>query len=375
MSRLLKHEAFFNPRAGVPIQYVLRVEFATDDPAPLTSPYGDGVSSITVVETDGSFAASGGVLTFTAQASPAWGDQRFYGAGVARQAGRTLKTLFRYSTAGQAVYLAAFAQSNNPGFGSAAGIDNGIAKASGTTINYAANAALIAGGITFEALSSNTAYEVAVVLRSAGAFYFSKLSGSWELMWIDSAGSTATVYPMFGNYDSAGSLDYFRVGDLLGPFTSDNGIATLDVSSPAGSYTGTADQIIEMTLTAPGTITTEAGFRFRVVDANNYWRAYFNTSGAFRVDSVEAGVATNRINVAGVIGAGQTRTIRIVSDGTAQDAFSLASATWTKRGSQLTNDIHTTATGMATDVGAGWTAANLRAYPRTSAQYTVLDSL
>lgn len=360
---------------GVSVSPVLTVNFATDDAAPLTSPYAGELGSLTIVETDGTFTVSGGVLTYTAQTTAAWGDQRFYGAGVARQAGRTLKTLFRYSTAGQAVYFCTFAQSNNPGFGSAAGIDNGIAKASGTTINYAANAALIAGGITFEALSSNTAYEVAVVLRSAGAFYFSKLSGSWELMWVDSAGSTATVYPMFGNFDSAGSLDYFRLGDLPAPFTTDNGIATVNAASPSGSYTGTADQIIEMTLTAPGTITTEAGFRFRVVDANNYWRAYFNTSGAFRVDSVEAGVATNRINVAAVIGAGQTRTIRIVSDSTAQDAFSLASATWTKRGSQLTNDIHTTATGITTDVGAGWTAADLRSYPRTSPQYAIFDSL
>lgn len=359
---------------GSPITYQLKVEFATDDAAPLTSPYVGETGSLTVVETDGTFAVSGGTLTYTAQTTAAWGDQRFYGAGVTRQAGRTLKTLFRYSTAGQAVYFCAFAQSNNPGFGSAAGIDNSIAKASGTTINFAAGAALVAGH-TFEALSSNTAYEVAVVLRSAGAFYFSKLSGSWKLMWVDAAGTTATVYPMFGNFDSAGTLDYFRVGDLPAPFTTDNGIATLNVSSPSGSYTGTADQIIEMTLTAPGTITTEAGFRFRVVDASNYWRAYFNTSGAFRVDSVEAGVATNRINVAAVISAGQTRTIRIISDGTAQDAFSLSGSTWTKRGSQLTNDIHTTATSIETDVGAGWTAANLRSYPRTSTGYNVLDSL
>ena len=375
MSRLIRFEQFFNPQSGVVIPYLLRVEFATDDPAPLTSPYGDGVGSITVVETDGSFAASGGTLTYTAQASPAWGDQRFYGAGVTRQAGRALKTLFRYTTAGQAVYFCAFAQSNNPGFGAAAGIDNGFAKASGTSINYAASAALVGGGLTMEVLASATDYQTVVVLRSAGAFYFSKLSGSWKLVWVDAAGSTATVYPIFGNYDSAGSLDYFRLGDLPAPFTTDHGIATLNVASPSGSYTATADQIIEMTLTAPGSITTEAGFRFRVVDANNYWRAYFNTSGAFRVDSVEAGVATNRISVAGVISGGQARTIRVISDGTAQDAFSLASATWTKRGSQLTNDIHTTATGIATDVGAGWTVSNFRSYPVESPQYNVLDRL
>jgi hypothetical protein len=353
---------------------VLTVNFATDDAAPLTSPYAGELGSLTIVETDGTFAVSGGKLTYTAQTTAAWGDQRFYGAGVARQAGRALTTTFRYSTAGQAVYFCAFAQSNNPGFGSAAGIDNSIAKASGTTINYAAGAALIAGH-TFESLSSNTSYQVAVVLRSAGAFYFSKLSGTWELMWVDAAGTTATVYPMFGNFDSAGSLDYFRLGDLPAPFTTDNGIATVNAASPSGSYTATADQLIELTLTAPGTITTEAGFRFRVVDSNNYWRAYFNTSGAFRVDSVETGVATNRINVAGVITAGATRTIRVISDGTAQDAFSLATATWTKRGSQLTNDIHTTATGIETDIGAGWTAANLRSYPRTSSTYNLLDNV
>lgn len=140
-------------------------------------------------------------------------------------------------------------------------------------------------------------------------------------------------------------------------------------------YTATADQLIELTLTAPASITTEAGFRFRVVDADNYWRAYFDTSGAFLVDSVEAGTPTNRISVAAVITGSATRTIRIISDGTAQNAFSAASGTWTKRGAQLTNDIHTTATGIETDIGAGWTAASLRSYPRTSSQYTVLDTL
>ncbi len=375
MSRLIRFEEFFRgARGGRAAAPVLTVNFATDDAAPLTSPYAGELGSLTIVETDGTFAASGGTLTYTAQTTPAWGDQRFYGAGVARQAGRALRTLFRYSTAGQAVYFCAFAQSNNPGFGSAAGIDNSIAKASGTTINYAAGAALIAGH-AFETLSSNTDYQVAVVLRSAGAFFFSKLSGSWKLMWVDSAGSTATVYPMFGNYDSAGSLDYFRLGDLPAPFTTDNGIALLNVASPSGSYTGVANAIVEMTLTAPASITTEAGFRFRVVDANNYWRAYFNTSGAFLVDSVEAGVATNRISVAAVITGSAERTIRVISDGTAQDAFSLASATWTKRGAQLTNNIHPTATGIETDVGAGWTAANLRVYERTSPQYDVLDTV
>jgi hypothetical protein len=50
-------------------------------------------------------------------------------------------------------------------------------------------------------------------------------------------------------------------------------------------------------------------------------------------------------------------------------------APWTKRGSQLTNDIHTTATGIETDIGAGWTAANLRSYPRTSSTYNLLDNV
>lgn len=360
---------------GNPVVPQLGINFSTDDAAPLTSPYTGETGSITVVELDGTFAVSSGILTYTAQTTAAWGDQRFYGAGLTRQAGRTLTTKFKYTTAGQAVYFAAFATSNNPGFGAAAGIDNGFAKATSTSINYAAGAVLVGGAIAMEALNSNTDYQVALVLRSAGAFYFSKLSGTWELMWVDSAGSTATVYPVFGNFDSAGTLDYFRVGDLPSPFTTDNGIATVNASSPSGSYTGTADQIIEMTLTSPGTITTEAGFRFRVLDANNYWRAYFNTSGAFRVDSVEAGVATNRINVAAVISTSQTRTIRVISDGTAQDAFTLSGATWSQRGSRLTNDIHTTQTGIATDIGAGWTAANLRSYPRTSSTYNLLDNV
>jgi hypothetical protein len=86
---------------GVSVSPVLTVNFATDDAAPLTSPYAGELGSLTIVETDGTFTVSGGVLTYTAQTTAAWGDQRFYGAGVARQAGRTLKTLFRYSRRGR----------------------------------------------------------------------------------------------------------------------------------------------------------------------------------------------------------------------------------------------------------------------------------
>lgn len=354
---------------------VLSVAFATDDAAPLTSPYSGEVGELTIVQTDGTFAASGGALAFTAQTTPAWGDQRFYGAAVARAAGRAVATRHRYTTGGIGIYMLAFARVTNPAISGGSGIEHAIPREN-NQVKLIANAALVGvGGHVFETLNSATDYPIAIVLRTSGAFYFSKLGGSWELIWIDGIASTATLYPLFANYDSAGSMDYFNVGDLPAPFTTDNGIALLNVASPSGSYTGVANALIEMALTAPGSITTEAGFRFRVVDANNYWRAYFNTSGALRIDSVEAGVATNRINVAGVITGGATVTIRVISDGTAQDAWSLSGTTWTKRGSQLTNNIHPTATGIETDIGAGWTAANLRVYERASAQYTVLDTL
>ena len=200
---------------------------------------------------------------------------------------------------------------------------------------------------------------------SAGIYYF--VNG--ELRWVNLA-STGNPSPVVSTNANSCNVQWVKAKLFGGAFATQNGIATLDVASPSGSYTGTADQILHITLTAPGTITTEAGIRFRVLDANNYNRAYFGTSGEFKLDKVVAGTPTNLINVAAVISAGQTRKIIVTMKGTSIQASTVSGIVPTRRGADLTEGNQSTQTTVATDIGAGWSAANLRSFPRNSVIYT-----
>jgi hypothetical protein len=167
-----------------------------------------------------------------------------------------------------------------------------------------------------------------------------------------------------------------RLTDLGAPLNTAQDFATLNVASPlVQDYTATADQITDLDLTAPGTITTEAGLIYRKQDASNYWREYFDVLGAYRVDSVAAGTPTNRTNVAAVIAVGQTRTIRVSTHGNLHDHYTFSGTTPSKRGNQLSFSTYAAEATVQPDIGAGWTAANLRSYPRISSNYDGLDAV
>lgn len=230
-----------------------------------------------------------------------------------------------------------------------------------------------AGPISFaETIWSRTSDDLAIVLDNTGArFLFNSGGvGGWRLLWRGVNNNTASLEVVLRDVSPTAvwTAEAARVAQLPAPLSP-----TLNVVSPTEQdYTGLADQEIDLTLTAPGSITEEAGIIYRKLDANNYWRAYFDTTGAFKVDSVLAGTPTNRISVAGVIAAGQTRTIRIRCSGSLHDAWTLATNTWTKRGAQVNVSHQNTQTTVQPDIGAGWTAANLISDPITSSQYDVL---
>lgn len=361
------------------ITYLFRDEFTTDAAAPLATPRTaePGPGTLTLVQTDGQFSISGGELVFPAQTTSAWGDQGFYGDALTSAAGRALFSEVTLTTV-KAIYLCSLGGTANV---SNASDGPGIYMNSGSVLSLRViTSPEIVAPVN---LSVATKYKLAVVLQSAGALYFVQGGAftSWTLVFLHAVATAATLYPRIANYSAAGSVNRFAVRDLPAPFTTDHGIATLDVAGPADQteYTGDADGIIDLTVTAPGVLdgsaTTRCGFYYRAdADLSPAWHCYVDGLGAFNVDSIDAaGTRTNRITAASVIAGGATVTLRVICAGSLHDAYSLNSTTWTKRGSQVNVSLNDTGTTIEPSIPAGWSAANLRSYPRTSAAYAELD--
>jgi hypothetical protein len=220
-------------------------------------------------------------------------------------------------------------------------------------------------------------YLIAVVLRSAGAFYFVRDPGDlWRLWFVTVSDTSSNLYAGFDIFHAVSrKLDWLRIRDLPAPFNTDYGIATLhETTAVSGTaYTGVADAIIDLTVTAPNPLANTCELRYRVLDDQNYWTAYFDSAGAFKLDSVSGGTATNRISVAGVIAAGQTQIIRVICRGTKHACYTLAGATWTWQGSEIDISHQDTQTTIKPVAGTGWVLGQLDCWPRQSPYYAELD--
>lgn len=230
------------------------------------------------------------------------------------------------------------------------------------------------GVVLAKSYTPNEYQRIAVVLRTVGAFVFVNT----ELVWIVRGDATAALYPVNfarGANNSPAALDLWGVRQLTAPFDTDTGIASVAVDTPVSgtAYTATANAIHDLTVTAPNPLTGECALEYRVTDDDNKWRAYFNDSGAFRLDSVLAGTPTNRINVAGAIAAGDTRTMRVITNSTLHDAYTYSGAVPTKRGGQITLAHQDAAAAIKPVAGAGWVLGALHSYPTTSPVYAELD--
>lgn len=152
--------------------------------------------------------------------------------------------------------------------------------------------------------------------------------------------------------------------------TIDN--ASLKLITLNAQQTMPANAIVDFTYALPAS--PAAGDRimllYRISDASleagyNCWQAYLQRNAAnsawdFRLDSVNAGTATNRINVTGV---GSPTTIRVICDGTKHNCYTLEGTTWTKRGAEVNVSWNDSATGINTIYCSGTTPTQLTATP------------
>ena len=185
------------------LTWLIRDEMTTPDDAPVGSPRTcePGPGTITLVQTDGTQAISGGKHVFTAQSTPAWGDQGFYSTVQTRAAGLALVLTLNLSTweeCGIGWHTAgAVVDPDSMEHSIQANATNGQLDTE--------NATPIAND-----LSADTDYKLLLILRDDGCFYI--LDGN--LLWVEDAGATASLYPSFSNLDGAGSNDDLGVIDL-----------------------------------------------------------------------------------------------------------------------------------------------------------------
>lgn len=227
---------------------------------------------------------------------------------------------------------------------------------------------------------NGSAYDVLLVMDTNGAYVYLRAAGEgdYKLKWRDNQGTTTPLRLEYAAISGAGN----REMDELIIMLDSNDILinpSQNVASPVSgeTYSGTPSAIIEMTL-AVVTMSDACGFKFRVADANNYWYAYFDAAGAFKVDRIINGSpdgGSPYVNVAGVQANGGTRRIRVRADGSSLDFYTKSAAgagTWTKRGGTISDLLLSAYSDIIPVAGATYTISNLQSDRLFDAAITAL---
>jgi hypothetical protein len=347
---------------GSPVSVIVPIffdQFTTAEGAPIASPRTaePGPGTLNLVQTGSNFSISSNKLQSADHPSTVWNVEAVNSAAVTRANGLTsFLTITPAATGGHLV--AGFdkvANTWNPNNSKEQFIyfrESGL-----LTIHDGENNANV--GTSY---SSSVAYKTAVVLRSAGAFYFVKggLFTEWTLIYVSRTGSTATLYTGLATADNAWTLDNMDVFALAAPFDSDYGYATARVASPGvgETITGTANAIVEMTWTA---VTGQTwNLYVRRTDDNHTWAVRCDQGGS-TIKLIEInGSETEWASAAQTFTNGSTYRIMIIMDGnTIQGVVNQAAAKWTYSSATYNN----TETGIKSD-RAG---TNLISWPRVAA--------
>ncbi len=173
-----------------------------------------------------------------------------------------------------------------------------------------------------EAYAELYKYEVAIVLRSVGAFYYIKggLFTNWELVWVGVSEASSPMYARILINTLAGLVtthDTMRVSQLSAPWTDDYGIATdrlAGARSAGDTFTHEADCLLEYTVDTLPTSTNRIRVALRRQDADNYWHNRVESTGQVNLYEVVSGSpALRAASGAGVASAG-SRVVIIADD-------------------------------------------------------------
>jgi hypothetical protein len=292
------------------VTYVFRDEFITPDAAPVTSPRTaePGSGTLTFVQIDGAQAIAGNRLEFTAQTTPAWGDQGFYSNSITRAIGRAIRWEMTPGTNGQ-VFLGI---NNDQAVGSYGQDLHNLFFSGNTSLKYnIENRDHYSRGLT-----PGTTYQLAIVLATEGVHYLVKGGAQypeWMRIYRSVWDTTSPIYIDFGNYDHTSFLDNLRVVDLPAPWDTDTGGASTYLAGSQGlnqTFTHDADGNLDFkVVTRPTVANLEIAIRRQ--DANNYWFIRVTSAGDVGLYEVVGGAgAVQRGLATGTVGNGAIVSIR-----------------------------------------------------------------
>lgn len=342
------------PRIGR-IPYLLHDRFHTSRAAgavngTVAEP-GPGIRVAT--DTDSKLTIAGGVLNLAPHSTPAWGDPGLWYAAFARTSGQVLLGIINISVDGQAQF----------GFDDNQALD--LASGNYFYFDGIGNLYVRIGAAPWNVkvglYSTSTKYELAIVLRTAGAYHFIKGGAftEWTLVYIDSAQVTTPLYPAAVTNSATYTADNIRIPDMLwlptplayDTFTRANGaigtsemvgpdsqavaartwvnrIGTTQIAANTASAsalvggiaivtvdTGTIDTIMTAETTRAG---GNVGTVLRYADTANYIYAMHDGTNAKLVKRV-ADAETDVISAVAAYAAGAE--ICVVSDGTSFQLF------------------------------------------------------
>lgn len=393
---------------GEVVTYLFRVSFSTPDATPLTTPYTGEVGAVTVVDASSLLSVADGEAV-VASGGTTNSPNLVSTASLARAKGRIFCL-----------------KSTN---GNAGGLLAGWSSAgAGTTYTHRFNPQsgvalrVTPGFATIGTLINDAVYWFCVILRASGAYYFIRGGnyGYWCLVWVESADTSATLYPAWSNFLSPGKrMDDFIVPDVLwwpdaqvsDSFTRANGalgtsndheggsagawtsnLGTGEVISNAAGFTALSGGVGIATIEGNDTdlilsaaLTRSAGnvgIVIRYTDSSNYIRAYHDGTNV-KIDKVVAGSVTAVVSTAVAYSAGAHLVIsmnktdiratysntQVTAGATVSDA---ALQTGTKAG------IYSTDTGNWVDNFASWAFGTtgeynaLKAYAQIASSKTYL---
>lgn len=357
--------------------------FGTAMAAPLPTSYTEAgaVGALTVVDTENKLVVTGGALTFTPRAIPAWGDPGIWGGASARLAGRAVLVDFRIVTTGIGGVMVGW------------DTDTLSVLAEAYLIGSGANLTVYLGGPTITlsiVLTQGVDYTLAIVQRGTGAHYLIRggAFGKWTLVWIDNAATNASLRAALTSHNIAsGLIDNLRVSDLGGKFASDFGLAlarstftasngtALTALTPeagpawvagAGTFsvnankiepatlasglanttvdTGASDVVVEVTIRFPASPSgTLAGVSLRAADASNRWEIQLRGDNqTVAIYEVVAGTPTLRASAAFTLVAATDYRFVVVAQGASIGTFvnNIASASYASAATGLTVTKH-----------------------------------
>ena len=307
-----------------------------------------GPGTRTVVDTESKLSIADGDLFFNGgKATPAFNDPLLHFGTTARALGKMICCQFsRETLAGENLII---------GYGAA------ITGTPSDAVAYIAGGVLYArqsSNTWLTALANNTDYQMAIVLRATGAWYFVKGGAftSWTLLIPGMNSNAATLYRQVNSNKSISRIRSFAMPDDVfvptplasdsfnrsnGSLGSTDGAGHQEANSGSGKAwadsigtwainsntakasalaggaaiatidAGAADVIIEslMATRSGGNL----GVVARYVDANNYVVAYHDGTN-IKLDKVVSGVVTNVATV--VIAFTANRVLRLICDGT-----------------------------------------------------------